>query len=155
MALSATMPKARGHGIEGVHGLKDQIIGPSGWREVTQEMVNQFAELSGDDQWIHVDVERAAAESPFGTTVAHGNLTLSLVAPEEVGIEFAPLPFGTIMLRVPDVEAAKAELQEAGVEFLGETWDSGVCHGAVFRDPDGNSIGLHHRYAPYLDGTTP
>ena len=79
MALSATMPKARGHGIEGVHALKDQVIGPSGWREVTQEMVNQFAELSGDDQWIHVDVERAAAESPFGTTVAHGNLTLSLI----------------------------------------------------------------------------
>jgi predicted enzyme related to lactoylglutathione lyase len=84
-----------------------------------------------------------------------GNLTLSIVAPEEVGIDFAPLPFGTIMLRVPDVEAAKAELQESGVEFLAETWDSGVCHGAVFRDPDGNSIGLHHRYAPYLDGTTP
>ena len=84
-----------------------------------------------------------------------GNLTLSIVAPEEDGIAFAPLPFGTIMLRVPDVDAAKAELQEAGVEFLGETWDSGVCNGAVFRDPDGNSIGLHHRYAPYLDGTTP
>ena len=84
-----------------------------------------------------------------------GNLTLSLVVPEEAGIEFAPLPFGTVMLRVPDVEAAKATLQEAGVEFLGETWDSGVCHGAVFRDPDGNSIGLHHRYAPYLDGRTP
>lgn len=84
-----------------------------------------------------------------------GNLTLSLVVPEEVGIEFAPLPFGTIMLRVPDVHSAKATLQEAGVEFLGETWDSGVCHGAVFRDPDGNSIGLHHRYAPYPDGTRP
>ena len=79
MALSATMPKASGHGIEGVQALKDQIIGPSGWREVTQEMVNQFAELSGDDQWIHVDAARAAAESPFGTTVAHGNLTLSLI----------------------------------------------------------------------------
>jgi predicted enzyme related to lactoylglutathione lyase len=84
-----------------------------------------------------------------------GNLTLSLVAPEEVGIEFAPLPFGTVMLRVPDVESAKAKLQEAGVEFVGETWDSGVCHGAVFRDPDGNSLGIHHRYAPYPDGTTP
>ena len=79
MGLSATMPKARGHGIEGVRELKDQVIGPSAWREVTQELVNQFAELSGDDQWIHVDVERAAAESPFGTTVAHGNLTLSLI----------------------------------------------------------------------------
>lgn len=84
-----------------------------------------------------------------------GNLTLSIVVPGEVGIEFAPLPFGTVMLRVPDVEAAKSKLQEAGVEFVGETWDSDVCHGAVFRDPDGNSIGLHHRYAPYPDGRTP
>jgi predicted enzyme related to lactoylglutathione lyase len=84
-----------------------------------------------------------------------GNLTLSLVAPEEVGIEFAPLPFGTVMLRVPDVAAAKAKLEDVGVEFLGETWDSGVCHGAVFRDPDGNSLGLHHRYAAYPDGRSP
>jgi catechol 2,3-dioxygenase-like lactoylglutathione lyase family enzyme len=102
---------------------------------------------------------RPATKNPNSTDTwiefETGNLTLSLVAPEEIGIEFAPLPFGTIMLRVPDVEAAKAKLQEAGVEFLGETWDSGVCHGVVFRDPDGNSIGLHHRYARYLDGTTP
>ena len=42
-------------------------------------MINAFAELSGDDQWIHVDVERAKTESPFGTTVAHGNLTLSVI----------------------------------------------------------------------------
>jgi acyl dehydratase len=54
-------------------------VGPSEWREVTQEMVNRFAELTGDDQWIHVDVERAKLESPFGATVAHGNLTLSLI----------------------------------------------------------------------------
>ena len=84
-----------------------------------------------------------------------GNLTLALVSPEQMGLEFEPLPFGTLMLRVPDVEAAKAKLQEEGVEFLGETWDSGVCQGAVFRDPDGNSIGLHHRYEPYQDGSTP
>jgi len=84
-----------------------------------------------------------------------GNLTLSIVVPDEVGIEFAPLPFGTIMLRVADVAAARARLEEAGVEFLIETWDSGVCHGAVFRDPDGNSLGLHHRYAPYPDGRLP
>jgi acyl dehydratase len=67
---------------EGIEGLKDLIgqpVGPTDWREVTQEMINQFAELSGDDQWIHVDVERAKTESPFGTTVAHGNLTLSLI----------------------------------------------------------------------------
>jgi len=84
-----------------------------------------------------------------------GNVTLSIVVPEEIGIEFAPLPFGTIMLRVADVEAAKTKLLAEGVEFLGETWDSGVCHGAVFRDPEGNSIGIHHRYAAYPDGTMP
>jgi len=66
-------------GIEGLKGLIGEEIGPSGWRTVTQEDINLFAELSGDDQWIHVDVERAAKESPFGTTVAHGNLTLSLI----------------------------------------------------------------------------
>jgi len=66
-------------GIEGITGLIGQEIGPSEWRTVTQEDINTFAELSGDDQWIHVDVERAKRESPFGTTVAHGNLTLSLI----------------------------------------------------------------------------
>ena len=79
MALTATKPHAEANGIEGLMALKDEIVGPSQWREVTQEMVNTFAELSGDDQWIHVDIERAARESPFGTTVAHGNLTLSLI----------------------------------------------------------------------------
>jgi acyl dehydratase len=79
MAVSASMPKAVAHGIEGLRALKDQVVGPSQWREVTQEMVNQFAELTGDHQWIHVDVERAKVESPFGTTIAHGNLTLSLI----------------------------------------------------------------------------
>ena len=54
-------------------------IGPRDWREVTQELINTFAEVSGDDQWIHVDVERAKNESPFGTTIAHGNLTLSMI----------------------------------------------------------------------------
>ena len=67
------------NGIDEVRGLVGQTIGPSQWREVTQEDIDTFAELSGDDQWIHVDVERARAESPFGTTIAHGNLTLSMI----------------------------------------------------------------------------
>jgi catechol 2,3-dioxygenase-like lactoylglutathione lyase family enzyme len=83
------------------------------------------------------------------------NVTLALVKPDEAGVEFAPLPFGSIAIRVPDVEAAKAELQEKGVEFRGEIWDSGVCNGAVFHDPDGNGLLLHHRYAPYRDGRLP
>jgi acyl dehydratase len=66
-------------GVEGMQALVGQGIGPSDWRTVGQEDIDAFAALSGDDQWIHVDVERAKAESPFGTTVAHGNLTLSLV----------------------------------------------------------------------------
>jgi acyl dehydratase len=79
MAASASIPKAVANGIEGVRALKDQLVGPSEWREVTQEMIDRFADLSGDHQWIHVDVERAKRESPFGTTIAHGNLTLSLI----------------------------------------------------------------------------
>ena len=84
-----------------------------------------------------------------------GNVALALVTPEEMGMPFEPLPFGAIALRVQDVEAAKQSLAQAGVEFKGETWDSGVCNGAAFRDPDGNGLLLHHRYAPYPDGTKP
>ena len=84
-----------------------------------------------------------------------GNVTLALVTPEQIGKRFEPLPFGTIVLRVPDVEAAKQKLRDAGVEFEGETWDSGVCNGAIFSDPEGNGLCLHHRYAPYLDGRQP
>ena len=66
-------------GIEGLKALQGQTIGPSDWREVTQRDIDTFADLTGDHQWIHTDVERAKKESPFGTTVAHGNLTLSLI----------------------------------------------------------------------------
>ena len=67
------------NGIDELRELVGQTIGPSGWREVTQEDIDRFAEVSGDDQWIHVDAGRARQESPFGTTIAHGNLTLSLI----------------------------------------------------------------------------
>jgi acyl dehydratase len=66
-------------GIDGLRELQGKTIGPSDWRTVTQEDIDAFAELTGDHQWIHTDVERAKKESPFGTTVAHGNLTLSLI----------------------------------------------------------------------------
>ncbi len=73
------MAVAEVEGIEGLRALQGQTIGPSEWREITQADIDSFAELSGDDQWIHVDVERAKKESPFGTTIAHGNLTLSAI----------------------------------------------------------------------------
>jgi acyl dehydratase len=64
-----------------VPGLVGQELGSSDWHEVTQEHVNLFADATGDHQWIHIDVERAKAESPFGGPIAHGYLTLSLLAP--------------------------------------------------------------------------
>ena len=79
-----------------------------------------------------------------------GNVTLAVMTPHTHDYEFAPLPPGTLALRVPDVAAAKAELEAAGVPVK-EMWDSGVCHGAGTRDP----ILLHRRYAPYPDGSTP
>jgi acyl dehydratase len=54
-------------------------FGPTAWRRVTQDDIDAFARISGDRQWIHTDVERAERESPWGTTIAHGNLTLSLI----------------------------------------------------------------------------
>jgi len=53
------------------------------------------------------------------------------------------------------VEAARKELEAKGIEFDGETLDTGVCHMANFKDPDGNPLTLHKRYAPYSDGSTP
>jgi catechol 2,3-dioxygenase-like lactoylglutathione lyase family enzyme len=74
------------------------------------------------------------------------NLTLALWEPEADGVAFAPNPAG-IALRVPDVAAARAELEAGGVEFLGETVDTGVCQMGFFTDPDGNVLILHRRYA--------
>ena len=67
------------NGIEEASAMVGKTIGPCEWRTVTQADIDDFARLSGDDQWIHVDVERAKRESPFGQTIAHGNLTLSLI----------------------------------------------------------------------------
>ncbi|MCU0962731.1 MAG: hypothetical protein MUF48_21755 [Pirellulaceae bacterium] len=68
--------------------------------------------------------------------------------PESVGMPFAPLSAGTIALHVDDVAAARVALEEKGIEFHGETLDTGVCHMALFSDADGNGLMLHHRYAP-------
>ena len=77
-----------------------------------------------------------------------GDVTLAVMTPHTHDYEFAPLPIGTIAFRVPDVAEAKAKLEAAGVA-VNEMWDSGVCHGAGLRDPDGNAILLHHRYKSY------
>ena len=75
------------------------------------------------------------------------NVTLGLWRPEDDGVEFAPNTAG-IALRVPDVTEARERLAADGVEFIGETVDTGVCHMAFFNDPDGNDLMLHSRYKP-------
>jgi catechol 2,3-dioxygenase-like lactoylglutathione lyase family enzyme len=85
------------------------------------------------------EVTHAELETP--------NVTLSFWEPEREGLPFVANEAG-IALRVPDVAAARAELETRGVKFVAETWDSGVCHFAAFRDPDGNVLILHRRYAP-------
>jgi acyl dehydratase len=110
-------------GIAGLRGLAGTTLGPTEWHEVTQDQVNRFAAATGDHQWIHTDPERAAS-GPFGGTIAHGYLTLSLVIPlwtnlltiEEIGmgvnygldkVRFpAPVPVGgriRLTARIPAV----------------------------------------------------
>ena len=130
-------------------GLVGTELGTSDWYEVTQEHVNQFAEATGDHQWIHVDVERAKAESPFGGPIAHGYLTLSLLAPlvEQVfavsdaamGVNYglnkvrfpAPVPVGSkVRARVTlkDVEEVAGGLQNTlAVTIEREGGEKPVC----------------------------
>src|SRR5258708_39514431 len=67
------------NGLDELRALAGQEVGVSDWLLVTQKMIDQFAELTGDPQWIHIDVERAKTETPFGGTIAHGFLTASLL----------------------------------------------------------------------------
>jgi catechol 2,3-dioxygenase-like lactoylglutathione lyase family enzyme len=76
------------------------------------------------------------------------NAFLYLLDPTDIGQEFRGPHTASIALRVADVAAAKAQLEERGVEFDGDVFDTGVCHMAPFHDPDGNAFLLHRRYAP-------
>jgi acyl dehydratase len=78
MSTAETTPQRTIAGVEELQSLIGQEIGVSEWREIDQQLIDRFAEVTGDDQWIHIDVERAQRESPFGTTIAHGFLVLSL-----------------------------------------------------------------------------
>ncbi|GAA4748946.1 MaoC family dehydratase [Modestobacter marinus] len=129
--------------------LKGQELGTSDWYEVTQEAVNLFADATGDHQWIHVDVERAKAESPFGGPIAHGYMTLSLLVPlvsqtyaitdSKMGVNYglnkvrfpAPVPVGSkVRARVTlkDVEEVAGGLQNTfAVTIEREGGDKPVC----------------------------
>jgi len=86
-------------------------------------------------------------EEPVGAEFETGTVTLALMDCERLGVPFQPNKV-PIALQVDDVAAARAELESRGVSFKGEIIDSGVCHQALFEDPDGNALDLHHRYAP-------
>ena len=96
--------------------------------------------------WYHDILELPESHSTEGELEAP-NLTLAFWEPEREGLPFVANEAG-IAFRVPDVATSRAELEAKGVMFVAETWDSGVCHFAAFRDPDGNVLILHRRYAP-------
>lgn len=86
----------------------------------------------------HAEYEQWAGKTCFGVW-----------EPERNGMPFIPQKGNPIPLRADDVEAMRAELEAKGVEFLMPTFDTGVCHMAIFEDPDGNQLMLHRRYASY------
>jgi catechol 2,3-dioxygenase-like lactoylglutathione lyase family enzyme len=77
-----------------------------------------------------------------------GETCFGIWEPSRLGIEFTPQKNAHLALHVDDVAATRAELEAKGVEFVGDVLDTGVCHMALFTDPDGNDLMLHHRYAP-------
>ena len=86
-------------------------------------------------------------EPAVGAEFETGTVTIALINCPGLNIPFNTNP-APLALQVEDVAAARAELESRGVEFVADTIDSGVCHMANFRDPDGNALMLHHRYAP-------
>ncbi len=132
-----------------LRGLTGQEVAVSDWVEITQERVNQFADATGDHQWIHIDVERCAKESPFGGTIAHGFLTLSLLpllvessmrlSGVRMGVNYglnkvrftAPVPVGSRLcarmklLSVDDIEGGIQMLMQVTIEREGG--DRPVC----------------------------
>jgi acyl dehydratase len=79
-----------GYSFDTVHEFVGRELGVSDWITVDQESINKFADCTGDHQWIHVDVERSKEESPYGTTIAHGFLTLSLLAQLQYAVGIVP-----------------------------------------------------------------
>ncbi|MCY1293674.1 putative enoyl-CoA hydratase 1 [compost metagenome] len=129
--------------LEELEGLQGQEVAVSDWMEVTQQQVNQFAEATGDHQWIHVDVERARKESPYGAPIAHGFLTLSLLPkfmqnalhmPSKIGVNYglnrvrftAPVPVGSkLRARIKLLKVERLDPLPKSPELVGaqSTWE--------------------------------
>jgi catechol 2,3-dioxygenase-like lactoylglutathione lyase family enzyme len=97
----------------------------------------------------YVETLGLRADDHSRTEVWAGETCFGIWEPERFGMEFAPQKNAHPALHVDDVAAARAELESKGVQFAGDTLDTGVCHMALFTDPDGNDLMLHHRYAPH------
>jgi acyl dehydratase len=144
------LPKREVVDIQELKSLVGQEVAVGDWLEITQERINQFAEATNDHQWIHEDVERCKRESPFGTTIAHGYLTLSLIPhlsqssfeikqPLRMGINYgsnkvrftSPVPAGSrvrnrmTLLEVSDVPGGWQVRWQVTVEIEGK--DKPAC----------------------------
>ncbi len=144
------MPKREVTDIQELKSLVGQEVAVGDWLEITQERINRFAEATSDPQWIHTDVERCERESPFGTTIAHGYLTLSLIPylsqnslaiqqPFRMGINYGsnrvrfikPVPAGsrirnrTTLLEVSDVTGGWQVRWQVTLEIEGK--DKPAC----------------------------
>ena len=118
-------------GVEGVQALVGQHLGYSDWVTITQEQVDQFADATGDHQWIHVDPERAAKESPFGGPIAHGYLTLSLLPSlmpqilETTGFRMG-VNYGTEKVRFPSPVPVGSRVRAGATLDSATPFDGGV-----------------------------
>jgi acyl dehydratase len=118
------------HGVDEVLASVGTQLGQTDWLEITQEQVNTFADATGDHQWIHVDVERAA-KGPFGGTIAHGYLTLSLIArfgPELFRVEgvSASLNYGVNKVRFPAAVPVGAKVRASATVSGAQQIESGI-----------------------------
>jgi predicted enzyme related to lactoylglutathione lyase len=119
----------------------DFVSLPTSDFDAALEFYGNVLGLERSSVWQRPGQEAVGAEFETGT------VTVALIPSERLGIQFQPNKV-PLALHVDDVEASRAELESRGVTFLADTIDSGVCHMAHFEDPDGNSLMLHHRYAP-------
>ncbi len=120
----------------------DFVCVPSADLDTALEFYGEVLGLERSSLWQRGD------EPPAGAEFETGNMTIALIAVDAIGTEFHPNTV-PIALHVDDVAAARDELEARGVSFPADTIDSGVCHMANFRDPEGNALMLHHRYAPF------
>jgi extradiol dioxygenase family protein len=115
-------------------------------------------ENAAADQWLGDTLalwERNPRSSERWVEYEPPNVTVALVPDAYTQSEYRPLPFASLAVRVDDVDSERERLEGAGVQFAMDTFDSGVCNGAVFTGVDGNGMLLHRRYEPFADGRAP